>query len=602
MKELQYPFDSRFLLQKRKKIRRQLLEEPVQRTPKKIAVLGGSTTNDIVAQLELFLLDIGIEPIFYQSEYAQYWQDAMFDPPELLAFQPDIVIIHTTLRNITEAPLPITASRETVNAALDRQWQHFEQMWEHLQMTYHCPILQNNFEFPSTRLLGNRDAWDFHGMTWFVQELNRRFAQYAADHEDFYLHDIQYLSATYGLDAWHDESYWYLYKYAMALQAIPQFSYSLSRIIGSIYGKNKKALALDLDNTLWGGVVGDDGLEGILIGQETADAEAYTAVQAYCKAQQQIGVLLTVCSKNELENAMLGFTHPDSILKSSDFAMIQANWEPKDENIQQIADCLSLLPESFVFVDDNPAERDIVSQQIPGIAVPIFNSPIDCIRVLDHAGYFEVTTFSEADTQRCAMYHANAQRAALKKTYQNYTEYLLGLEMQADITDFTPVALPRIVQLTNKSNQFNLTTKRYTQSEMEQIYQSSQYIRLSGRLRDKFGDNGIVSVVIGEIRDQALHIDLWLMSCRVLKRDMELAMLDALVAEAQKRCLHLIYGYYYKTAKNAMVQDLYGQFGFTKINEFENGDSTWQLDITHYQLRNHVIQIHSKEWQTDDTR
>ena len=346
MKELEYPFDSSFLLQKRRKLKKALLADGSARMEKRIAVLGGSTTNDIVSMLELFLLNCGIQPVFYQSEYAQYWQDAMFDAPELAAFQPDLIFIHTTSRNITEAPLPLSASEQEVQDALERQYTHFTQMWEHLAATYHCPILQNNFELPATRLMGNRDGWDCHGMVWFISELNRKFGQYAAAHNDFYIHDIHYLAASYGLDAWHDNSYWYLYKYAMTLDAIPEFAYSLTRIIRSIYGKNKKVLALDLDNTLWGGVIGDDGQEGISIGQETAEAEAYTEVQEYCKAQKQLGVLLTICSKNEPENARLGLSHPDSVLHEDDFVAIKANWEPKDRNLVQTAAELSLLPEA----------------------------------------------------------------------------------------------------------------------------------------------------------------------------------------------------------------------------------------------------------------
>lgn len=597
MKELEYPFDSSFLLQKRRKLKKALLADGSARMEKRIAVLGGSTTSDIVSMLELFLLNCGIQPVFYQSEYAQYWQDAMFDAPELAAFQPDLIFIHTTSRNITEAPLPLSASEQEVQDALERQYTHFTQMWEHLAATYHCPILQNNFELPATRLMGNRDGWDCHGMVWFISELNRKFGQYAAAHNDFYIHDIHYLAASYGLDAWHDNSYWYLYKYAMTLDAIPEFAYSLTRIIRSIYGKNKKVLALDLDNTLWGGVIGDDGQEGISVGQETAEAEAYTEVQEYCKAQKQLGVLLTICSKNEPENARLGLSHPDSVLHEDDFVAIKANWEPKDRNLVQTAEELSLLPESFVFVDDNPAEREIVSAQIAGIAVPEFQDPADCIRVLDHAGYFETTTFSAADANRSEMYRANAQRAQMQQTYANYTDYLLGLDMHADIRDFDAVALPRIVQLTNKSNQFNLTTRRYTQSEMEQVAADNKHIRLYGRLRDKFGDNGIVSVVIGEISGDTLHIELWLMSCRVLKRDMELAMLDTLVAECRKQGITAICGYYYKTAKNAMVKDLFGTFGFTKTEQFENGDSTWRMEIAGYENQNHVIQVNEKEHQ-----
>lgn len=592
--ELQYPFDSSYVLKKRRKLKKMLLADGSQRMEKRIAVLGGSTTNDIVAMLELFLLQEGIAPVFYQSEYAQYWQDAMFDNPELVAFQPDLIFIHTGIRNITEAPLPCHASESEIQGALERQTAHFTEMWEHLER-YHCPIIQNNFEMPSCRLLGNRDCWDHHGMVWFVEELNRRFADYAAGHNDFYIHDVHYLSACYGLDAWQEPSYWYLYKYALCLPAIPEFAYHLTRIIRAIYGKNKKVLALDLDNTLWGGVIGDDGQEGIVIGKETAEAEAYTEMQAYCKAQKQLGVLLTVCSKNEPENAILGLSHPDSVLQESDFVSIAANWNPKDQNLLLTAEQLSLLPESFVFVDDNPAEREIVRGQIPGAAVPPFETPTECVRILDRAGYFEAVSLSTADENRSEMYRANAQRTKLQQSYQNYTEYLLGLEMTAEIGDFTPVALPRIVQLTNKSNQFNLTTRRYSQSEMEQLAKSPDHIRLYGRLKDRFGDNGIISVVVGEVIQQTLHIDLWLMSCRVLKRDMEFAMLDVLVACCRRRNIQQICGYYYQTPKNGMVRELFGTLGFQKTESFENGDSTWLLPIENYQNQNHVIRVNDTE-------
>lgn len=602
LKELEYPFDSELLLRKRKKLKKALLAEDTQRTPVRIAVLGGSTTHDIISMLELFLLQNGIAPTFWESEYNRYWQDAMFDNPDLTAFQPDVIFIHTSRRNITEAPLPLSAKEEEIQEALERQTESFTQMWDHLREKYACPIIQNNMDLPSTRLLGNRDSWDHHGMVWFTQALNSRFADYAQNHKDFYLHDLCYLSAAYGLDAWEDDTYWYLYKYAMALEAIPEFSYSLSRIILSLYGKNKKVLALDLDNTLWGGVIGDDGQEGISIGQETAEAERYYAVQTYCKAQKQLGVLLTICSKNDPENASLGLAHPDSVLKEDDFVSIHANWEPKDQNLHEMAEELSLLPDSFVFVDDNPAERAIVEAQVPGVTVPEFDTPEECIRVLDRAGYFEATNLSAADADRTAQYQANAKRAQLQKTYTNYTDYLLSLQMEADIHDFDPVALPRIVQLTNKSNQFNLTTRRYTQSEMEVLAKDPTRVRLYGRLRDKFGDNGIVSVVMGQLQGDAVHIELWLMSCRVLKRDMELAMLDALVEEAKKRGAKKLIGYYYKTAKNAMVKDLYASFGFQNVQTAQNGDSIWALEIDTYTQKNHVIQVYRKETDDDTSR
>lgn len=595
MKEFEYPFDGAFILKKRRKLKKILLEENCTRINKRIAVLGGSTTSDIISMMELFLLNVGIEPIFYESEYARYWQDAMFENPELERFRPDIIFIHTSSRNLDFFPENTTCTETEMNDALDSQYEHFKQMWDRLTEIYHCPIIQNNFEMPSYRLLGNSDAWDIHGKINFITKLNCRFYEYAQKHQSFYINDINYISACYGLDHWLDPSYWYLYKYAMCVPAIPDFAYNTVRIIKSVFGRNKKVIALDLDNTLWGGVIGDDGQEGIEIGHETTMGQGYEEVQRYLKAQKQLGILLTVCSKNEKENALLGLDHPSSILKPDDFTIIKANWNPKDINITQTAEELNLLPESFVFVDDNPAERTIVEDQIPGIAVPVFDSVEECIRSIDRAGYFEVTSLSADDAKRVEMYKANAERIKLQKTFKSYEEYLTSLEMKADITDFEPIYLSRIVQLTNKSNQFNLTTKRYQLSEMEDISANDRYIRLCGRLRDRFGDNGIVSIVIGETIEQIVHIDLWLMSCRVLKRDMELAMLDELVKHCIKRDVTKIIGHYYKTNKNAMVSELYGSFGFTKVKEFENGDSTWELETSDYKNRNHVIKVNEQE-------
>lgn len=595
MKELEYPFDGAWILKKRRTIKKMLLEDGSNRIKKHIAVLGGSTTSDIISMMELFLLNFGIEPLFYESEYARYWQDAMFENPELEEFKPDIIFIHTSSRNLDFFPENVGCTQSEMDSALEEQYEHFEQMWEKLSETYHCPIIQNNFEMPSYRLLGNSDAWDIHGKINFITRLNCKFYEYAQKHQSFYINDINYVSACYGLDQWLDPKYWYLYKYAMCVPAIPDFAYNTVCIIKSIFGKNKKVLALDLDNALWGGVIGDDGQEGIEIGHETTLGQGYEEVQHYIKAHKQLGVLLTVCSKNEEENALLGLNHPSSILKPDDFTVIKANWNPKDMNLLETASELNLLPESFVFVDDNPAERAIVEGQIPGIAVSEFETVEECIKSIDRAGHFEITSLSADDAKRGEMYKANAKRAKFQKTFGSYEEYLTSLDMNAKITDFEPIFLSRIVQLTNKSNQFNLTTRRYQLSEMEDITANNNYIRLCGSLSDRFGDNGIVSIVIGECIDQTVHIDLWLMSCRVLKRDMEFAMLDELVRKCRERGAVKIVGHYYKTNKNAMVKDLYETFGFTKLKEFENGDSTWELKTAEYKNKNHVIKVNEQE-------
>ncbi|MBQ6415355.1 MAG: HAD-IIIC family phosphatase [Butyrivibrio sp.] len=595
MKELEYPFDSSYIMKKSKSLKKALLSDGSDRIHKKIAVLGGSTTHDIIRMLELFLLNYGIEPEFYESEYGQYWQDAMF-PGELNDFNPDIIYIHTSNRNITDFPT-MDDSAEAVEEKLQKTYQHFETMWKKLSDTYHCPIIQNNFEAPFYRLLGNRDFFDVHGRLSFINRLNEKFAEYARKASDsaesFFINDINYLSSCYGLDQWSDPLAWHMYKYALCIPAIPTLSFNVANIIKSIYGKNKKGLVLDLDNTLWGGVVGDDGVDGIEIGQETNLGQVYAEFQNYVKMQKDIGVLLTVDSKNDEENAIAGLNHPDGSLKPDDFVAIKANWEPKSENMKAIARELNILPESLVFVDDNPAERAIVEGQIKGAAVPEIDSPEHYIRIIDHAGFFEATSVSDDDRKRNEMYMANKKRTELEESFTDYSEYLKSLEMEAEIAPFEKMYMPRIAQLTNKSNQFNLTTKRCTQDDIEKTAADDSNITLYGRLKDKFGDNGIVSLVIGNIRSDAeLHIDLWLMSCRVLKRDMEFAMMDALVEKARERGIKTIYGYYYPTAKNKMVKEFYDIQGFDLVSEDADGNKTYKLDISKdYENKNKVISV-----------
>lgn len=593
LKELCFPFDGDLIMQSKRKLLR-LLKENESGVKLRVAVLGGSTTSDIIKVLELFLRDRGIIPEFYESEYAQYWSDAVFGTPELDEFKPELVFIHTTSRNIEEKPT-VGEDETAVSGKLEREFSRYEKMWETLSEKFGCVIIQNNFEMPSERLLGNREAGVPYGRIDFITRLNVKLYDYAQKHNNFYIHDINYLSADYGLERWHELRHWHLYKYALSVSAIPQFAYSLSNIICSVMGKNKKVLALDLDNTLWGGVIGDDGQSGIEIGSETSEGQSYLRLQKYIKAHKEIGVLLTVCSKNDPENALEGLNHPDGVLKPNDFALIKANWNEKSLNLEETAQELNLLPESFVFADDNPAECEIVKAQVPEIAVLNFSDPEECIRYIDKCGYFEVTNLSADDAKRSEMYAANAQRAAAEKKFASYDEFLASLEMTAVIGDFDPVHIPRITQLTNKSNQFNCTTKRYTGAEMETVAKSTDYIRLCGRLTDKFGDNGIVSVVIGEKRNAELHIDLWLMSCRVLKRGMEYAMINRLVEEAKKAGISEIYGYYYPTKKNAMVKELYGDFGFAKISEDDGGNTVWKLETAGYSPKKIFIDIKENE-------
>ncbi len=591
MKELEYPFDAGYLLRNKRKIKRRLLETQVAFVDKKIAILGGSTTNDIKLMLELFLLNYGIRPSFYESEYNQYYQDAMFPNTALEVFAPDIIYIHTSNRNVAAYP-HIADSTEKIHNMVDAEISKFTGIWNRLAQAYHCPIIQNNFEMPLYRLMGNKDASDIHGAVNYLSRLNIMFYEYAQNHDNFYICDINYISADYGLKEWSEPFYWYMYKYALNVSAIPYLSFNVANIIKSIFGKNKKGFVLDLDNTLWGGVIGDDGVDNIVLGVEEAEGQAYKEFQNYIKAHKQLGTILNIDSKNDYENAIAGINHTDSVFSKDDFICIKANWEPKDRNLAEIAAELNLLPESLVFIDDNPAERHIVTARCKGISAPEIGEVHESIQIIDRSGFFEVTTLSDDDLKRNEMYKENAKRVQMLADFADYTEYLLSLEMKGVIKSFESVYMARIAQLINRSNQFNLTTRRYTQAEIKEIAESTDYITLYGKLEDRFGDNGVVSAVIGHVLGEECCIELWIMSCRVLKRDMESAMMDTLVHRCLRRGIKKLHGYYYPTAKNAMVKDFFFLQGFEKISEAENGNTEWLLNLDgSYKNRNKVIHV-----------
>jgi len=585
---LSYPFESKTILRKKKAIKKDLLLKN-NLIEKNIALLGGSTTSEIKNILELFLLDNGIKPNFYESEYNKYYEDALFGNEDLNKFNPDIVYIHTTNQNIIKYP-ELKDSEDDIKLLLDNELKRYKSIWNSLSK-FDCAIIQNNFDYTIDRSLGNLDCYDIHGKTYFINKLNSDFAKEAREIKNLYINDINYLSSYVGLKNWFDKSLWHQAKYALSIDYIPELAFNISKIINAIFGKTKKCLVLDLDNTCWGGVIGDDGLDGINIGTETAIAETYTRFQKYAKELKDRGITLAVCSKNDFKNAKEGFEHPESILKFDDFTSFKANWNPKHQNIIDIVKEINIGIDSLVFIDDNPVERDIVSSQVQSVAVPnIGNDVIEFIDHIDRNGYFEPISLLADDINRNKYYEDNKKRAEEQSTFKSYDEFLISLKMKAEIKSFSSVYLDRITQLTNKTNQFNLTTKRYTAGEIENLAKSDDYIKIYGKLSDKYGDNGLIAITIGNIKDNICHIDLWLMSCRVLKRDMEFAMLDELVRQCKEKGISEIIGYYYKSAKNSMVSDLYEKFGFI-LSDTNNKDTIWKLDILNYKNKNKFIGV-----------
>lgn len=590
---LEYPYDCELLLRKRKSLRRQLLARKEEAyIEKRIAILGGSTTADVKDMLELFLLGAGIRPSFYESEYNRFYEDAVFGNSELDDFAPEIVIIWTSFVNLLNTP-KIKDTPAEIAAKLNEDYHRFEQVWESLAERYNTVVIQNNIELPYMRPLGNLDGSLPQGICCYVEELNKRFALYAEKNTGFYLHDLHYLAAKIGLAHFYNLFQYYGFKFAVNYDVVPEAAAGLAHLTGAVLGKTKKCLVLDLDNTIWGGVIGDDGVENIQLGHETPTAEAYTEFQRYVLELKNRGVILAVCSKNDEDIAKAGFNHPDSVLSYDDFAAFRANWEPKDINIRAIAQEINIGLDSLVFIDDNPAERAIVRQSLPEVAVPEVDvrDVFSYIRAIEENAYFEVASLSEDDFKRNETYRKNRERIKLAGSVGSYEEYLQSLKMQAELAAFKPIYFDRIAQLTGKSNQFNLTTRRYTRADIENMASNSRFITLYGRLSDCFGDNGLIAAAIGEQKGLELHILLWLMSCRVLKRGMENVMLDKLVGEANDREIKEIYGYYYPTKKNKMVAGLYESFGFEKVNEDGGGNSVWRLPVAGYEKQGRFIKI-----------
>ena len=590
IKELEYPFDSVGVLRKKRALKKRCLEQRENWLEIRIAVLCGSTVADICDILELFLLNEGIKPQFYQSEFGKYWEDAVFDNPELEHFRPQVIWIHTSTRNINSMP-DITDSENHIKDKLKQEEDKLLMMWEQLEKRYGCPIIQNNFERPLYRILGNQDIADEAGGSNFVFRLNDYIYRYKQSHANFYVHDVDGISSCFGLRSWQEPRYWYLYKYALNINAIPEFSYNLFTIVKSLFGKNKKVLALDADNTLWGGVIGDCGAENIELGAETASGQMYLEWQQYIRRLKKCGILLAIVSKNEQKSVEEGLEHPSGVLRAKDFAVVRSNWENKDINLQYIAEALNIGLEQIVFIDDNPAERRLVETNLPMVSIVNEDKAERFIQVLDAAGYFESTVLTKEDLKRNEMYRENEKRSRFQETFVDYDDFLKNLQMKAVIKKFEPLYVSRITQLINKTNQFNFTMLRCTEEEVRRIMLDSSYMTLYGQLSDVFGDNGIVSLMIGEKKNSILHICLFVMSCRVFKRNMEYAMMDAAVVWCMDNQIEKIKGYYIPGAKNQILKEKFAEFGFVKQDEDENGNSTWELEIDHYQNKNHVISL-----------
>jgi FkbH-like protein len=470
-------------------------------------------------------------------------------------------------------------SRKAADEKVERALTLLRQTVEGLRSFVRSSILVQTVPPPLEPLFGSFDRVEAGSPFSIVESLNRRIADWAAD-GSIVLVDVARLAASIGLEAWDDPRHWHASKLSFAPALLPAYGDVVARTIAATRGLARKCLVLDLDNTLWGGVIGDDGINGIQIGQGSADGEAFLAVQKMALELRARGVVLAVCSKNDDSNARLPFReHPDMLLREEHIAVFQANWTDKAANLRAIAETLNIGIDALVLLDDNPAERMQVRRELPLVEAPeLPDDPALYPRTLAAAGYFEAVGFSKEDRERADYYQANAHRAAALNASGDIGAYLASLEMVCTIGLVDEVARTRVAQLINKSNQFNLTTRRYSEGELAAAVADPSRHVVQVRLVDRFGDNGIISVLIADKKGEAWEIDTWLMSCRVLGRRVEEACLAHLAAAAQRIGAVELVGKYIPSPKNRMVKDHYEKLGFTPAGEVE-GASLWRLRL-----------------------
>jgi FkbH-like protein len=548
-------------------------------TKSRIAILGGTTTTQLANLVNVFLFAGQVDADFYEAPFGLIRQEILDPSSELYQFKPDFIFIASTRRDLLGAP-DVSATEQEFQTAVETAAAGWEALWRTAHERLGCQIIQNNFDAPLWRAFGNLELSHPGAHGRFVDAVNRALRERAPRWVS--IHDLDALAASVGRWNWGDDRFFHIAKLPCAPEHLPIYAHSVASLMLARLGRSRKCLVLDLDNTLWGGVVGDDGLGGIVVGQGDPVGEAYLAFQYYAKALAARGVILAVCSKNEEVNAKEVFEkHPDMVLRLPDISCFVANWDDKAGNLRRIAQELNIGLDALVFVDDNPAERALVRRLAPEVAVPeLPEDPTDYIRAVEAHRYFEAVAISNEDFQRTEMYRANAQRRETASNIADLDDFLRSLAMRAWIGPIGDVELDRAVQLIGKSNQFNLTTRRHSAADIQRMIESPSWILRVVKLADAFGDNGLISVLLAEATDDALIIDTWLMSCRVLKRGVEQCLLNHVVAIARDRGLKQIIGDYIPTAKNGLVKEHYANLGFTQIDIAPDGATRWELAIS----------------------
>lgn len=555
--------------------------------PLRLALLGTCTTDHLLPGIRVAALRRRLLVQGHVGQFGQIRQETRDAASGVRQFQPHMALFCLQATQAI-ADLPLDAGQSLVDEALDRFLDDLGESWRALKGAQGISILQQTFLDTEASLFGHFDTSVPASPRRIVRRLNGRLIE-AARREGVTVLDLESAVMRDGLQVWFDEARWLQARMQIAPAAVPAYGEQVARILAALRGHVYKCLVLDLDNTLWGGVIGDDGLEGIVLGQGSAAGEAHLALQRFAKRLSQRGIILAVCSKNDPDIALQAFRdHPDMILRREDIACFVANWEPKEANLRRIARELNIGLDSLVFVDDNPVERAHVRQALPMVAVPeLPEDPAAFVSCVAQAGYFEAVAFTDEDRQRARQYAGNQERAAMQEASTDPDSFLESLAMRMRSGLARSVDLPRVAQLIGKTNQFNLTTRRHSLEAVTAMARDPAAAVLQFRLEDRFGDNGLVSAMIllpAKDRPDVLDIDTWVMSCRVFGRQLEHAALNVAAAIARSRGVRHLQGTFIPTAKNGVVRELFRELGFRPVKPSGPAGSThWILDLPHYQ-------------------
>jgi FkbH-like protein len=560
-------------------VRRELRDKAFRLRQKiKVAVLGSVTTKQLVSFIDLHLFAAGIDAEIYEGEYGVFRQEILDLGSPLHEFAPQIVFLATTWRDLAHRPNAETGRAEA-NGIVKAEQSNWSLLWQAAHDKFGCQVLQNNFTVPAWRSFANYELRHPGSFSRYVALMNQSMMDAAPPFVT--IHDVDHLATAWGRWRWQDPRFFYQAKLPCDPECLVDYAHSVASIIATQLGLAKKCLVLDLDNTIWGGVIGDDGLGGIRLSQGDPEGEAFREFQVYLKSLRLRGVLLAVCSKNREEVVLEVFEkHPDMVLHREDISCFVVNWSDKATNLRTIAKTLNVGLDALVFVDDHPAERAVVRRLVPDVAVP--ELPEDAtgyIKAIEDHRYFQVLSVGAEDLRRTEYYRADSIRRAVQVSAADLEAFLQSLDMIAEIGSITPVTLERSAQLIQRSNQFNLTTRRRSAAEISSLLADEAWTSRTLSLEDRFGDNGLISVVLAHAREELLEIDTWVMSCRVLQRGVEQCLLNHLHFLARQLGLKAIRGMYIPTAKNQLVQDHYAKLGFTRIGT-ENGEATgWELRL-----------------------